>query len=83
MIEAASELAQDPQSRVNPDKVEEKLVEDSTEAGATAYQFDPDASPEAKAAAAESVSGKPPAETSWTRRLIPTEPASTARPSPR
>lgn len=57
MIEAASELAQDPQSRVNPEKVEEKLVEDSKEAGAAAYQFDPNASPEAKAAAAESVSG--------------------------
>lgn len=57
MIEAASELARDPHSRVNPEKVEEQLVKDSKEAGATAYQFDPNASPEAKTAAAESVSG--------------------------
>lgn len=56
IIEAASELAQDPQSKVNPEKVEEALVEETKEAGATAYQFDPNASPEAKAAAAESVS---------------------------
>ncbi|KAJ5180862.1 Tricalbin [Penicillium capsulatum] len=53
VIETASELAQDPQSHVNSDKVEEKLVEDSREAGVPAYQFDPDASPEDKAAAAE------------------------------
>lgn len=59
MIEAASELAQDPHSKVNPEKVEEILVEDSKEAGAAAYQFDPNASPEDKAAAAESVSGDP------------------------
>ncbi|KAJ5201479.1 Tricalbin [Penicillium cinerascens] len=54
IIEAASELAQDPQSQVNPEKVEEKLVEKTREAGVPAYQFDPDASPEAKAAAAQS-----------------------------
>jgi len=55
IIEAATELAQDPQSKVNPDTVEEKLVEESREAGAPSYQFSPDASPEAKAAAAQSV----------------------------
>lgn len=55
-VEAAAELAQDPQSKVNPEKVEEKLVEQTQKAGGTAYQFDPNASPEAKAAAAESVS---------------------------
>jgi hypothetical protein len=55
VIEAATELAQDPQSKVNPDTVEEKLVEETREAGVPAYQFDPDASPEAKAAAAQSV----------------------------
>lgn len=56
IIEASSQLAQDPQSKVNPEKVEEALVKETNDAGATAYQFDPNASPEAKAAAAESVS---------------------------
>lgn len=55
VIEAASELAQDPQSKVNSEKIEKTLVEDSREAGVPAYQFDPNASPEEKAAAAESV----------------------------
>lgn len=55
IIEAATELAQDPQSQVNPEKVEETLVDETREAGVPAYQFDPDASPEDKAAAAESV----------------------------
>ncbi|KAJ5144673.1 Tricalbin [Penicillium atrosanguineum] len=53
IIEAATELAQDPESKVNPDTVEEKLVEETRAAGAPAYQFDPDASPEDKAAAAQ------------------------------
>lgn len=53
VIEAATELAQDPQSKVNPDTVEEKLVDETRQAGGAAYQFDPDASPEDKAAAAE------------------------------
>jgi hypothetical protein len=55
IIEAATELAEDPQSKVNPDKIEEALVRETREAGGVAYQFDPDASPEAKAEAAESV----------------------------
>lgn len=55
MIEAATQLAQDPESKVNPDKVEEALVEETRGAGGVAYQFDPNASPQAKAAAAESV----------------------------
>ncbi|KAI2792008.1 hypothetical protein POX_b02040 [Penicillium oxalicum] len=54
MIEAATQLAQDPESKVNPDKVEEALVEETRGAGGVAYQFDPNASPQAKAAAAES-----------------------------
>ncbi|KAJ5175605.1 uncharacterized protein N7482_001482 [Penicillium canariense] len=53
MIDAATELAQDPQSRVNPDTIEEALVQETRAAGAPAYQFDPNASPEDKAAAAE------------------------------
>ncbi|KAJ5481082.1 hypothetical protein N7539_006976 [Penicillium diatomitis] len=54
MIEAATQLTQDPNSSVNPDTVEEALVRETQAAGGVAYQFDPDASPEAKAAAAES-----------------------------
>jgi hypothetical protein len=54
-IEAAQELQKDPQSRVNPDVVEEMVVEDAQKAGAAAYQFDPDASPEDKANAAKGV----------------------------
>lgn len=55
IIDAATQLAEDPQSKVNPEKIEEALVKETQEAGGVAYQFDPDASPEAKAAAAESV----------------------------
>ncbi|KAJ5312997.1 hypothetical protein PENANT_c018G11795 [Penicillium antarcticum] len=52
-LEAAEELNNDPQSRVNPEKIEAMVVEDAQEAGVPAYQFDPDASPEAKANAAK------------------------------
>lgn len=55
IIEAATELAEDPQSKVNPEKIEETLVKETREAGGVAYQFDPDASPADKAAAAEAV----------------------------
>lgn len=58
IIEAATQLAEDPQSKVNPEKIEETLVKETREAGGVAYQFDPDASPEAKAAAAASVGFK-------------------------
>ena len=58
-IEAAQELYQDPQSKVNPDKVEEMLVDETRKAGVPAYQFDPNASPEDKAEAAGSVSFLP------------------------
>jgi hypothetical protein len=54
-VETAQELHEDPQSKVNPDTVEEKVVEDAREAGVAAYQFDPDASPEDKANAAKGV----------------------------
>ncbi|KAJ5096343.1 Tricalbin [Penicillium alfredii] len=52
-IETAQQLHQDPQSQVNPDTIEEKLVDETRESGAPAYQFDPDASPEDKANAAK------------------------------
>jgi hypothetical protein len=54
-IETAQELHEDPQSHVNPDKVEQKVVDDARQAGVAAYQFDPDASPEDKANAAKGV----------------------------
>ncbi|KGO43139.1 Tricalbin [Penicillium expansum] len=52
-IEAAQELHKDPQSHVNPDLIEEKVVKEAQQAGAAAYQFDPNASPEEKANAAK------------------------------
>lgn len=55
IIEAATDLAQDPNSKVNPETVEEALVKETRESGAPAYQFDPNASPEDKAAAAQAV----------------------------
>ncbi|KAJ5707921.1 hypothetical protein N7488_007722 [Penicillium malachiteum] len=53
VIQAATELTQDPQSKVNPDTVEETIVKETKEAGIPAYQFDPNSSPEDKAAAAQ------------------------------
>ncbi|KAL3479044.1 hypothetical protein BJX99DRAFT_89862 [Aspergillus californicus] len=53
-IETAEAASQDPQSHINPEVVEQKLVDETRKAGIPAYQFNPDASPEAKAAAAES-----------------------------
>lgn len=47
-IETAQELHKDPESHVNPDIVEEKVVKEARQAGSAAYQFDPDASPEDK-----------------------------------
>lgn len=55
IVDAASELAQDPKSKVNPEKVEEALVNEVKEAGVPVFQFDADASPEDKAAAAKAV----------------------------
>ncbi|RAK77104.1 putative membrane bound C2 domain protein (vp115) [Aspergillus fijiensis CBS 313.89] len=51
-IEVAQNAAQDPQSDIRAEDVEKTLVEETRKAGVPAYQFDPDASPEAKAAAA-------------------------------
>lgn len=54
-IEAAEELQQDPQSHVNPDIIEQMVVDEARQAGSAAYQFDPDASPETKANATKGV----------------------------
>ncbi|KAL4771021.1 hypothetical protein BDW60DRAFT_71742 [Aspergillus nidulans var. acristatus] len=53
-IETAQAASQDPQSHIQPETVEKKLVEETRKAGLPAYQFNPDASPEEKAAEAES-----------------------------
>ncbi|OOF90013.1 hypothetical protein ASPCADRAFT_212308 [Aspergillus carbonarius ITEM 5010] len=53
-IEVAQQAAQDPQSNLHPEAVEKTLVEETRKAGVPAYQFDPNASPEEKAAAAKS-----------------------------
>lgn len=48
--------AQDPNNRVTADDAERVMAEESKKAGIPAYRFDPDASPEEKAAQARSVS---------------------------
>ncbi|OJJ48132.1 hypothetical protein ASPZODRAFT_62240 [Penicilliopsis zonata CBS 506.65] len=53
-IAAAQEAALDPQSSVRPETVEKVLVDETRKAGLPAFQFDPDATPEQKAAAARS-----------------------------
>jgi hypothetical protein len=55
IIEMSEAAAEDPSSNINPDIAEEILVEESRKAGAAAFQFNPDASPEDKAAASEAV----------------------------
>lgn len=54
-IETAQIAAQDPQSNLRPEDVEKALLEETKKAGMPAYQFDPHASPEEKAAAAQAV----------------------------
>jgi hypothetical protein len=53
---AVQQAAVDPQPAIPPDVIEKALVEESLRAGAVAYQFEPDAPPEEKAAVAKSVS---------------------------
>lgn len=49
------ESAQDSNSPISAKNVEKKIVEDSLRAGVAAFSFDPDASPEEKAAQAKAV----------------------------
>lgn len=56
IIETAQAAAEDPQSKIQPELVEKKLVEESRKAGALAYQFNPNDPPEEKAKAAIAVS---------------------------
>lgn len=54
--EVAEEAARDPNSRFSAEDAERVMVEESKKAGAPAFQFDPNASPEEKAAQARAVS---------------------------
>lgn len=51
------EAAQDPNSKVTAEDAEHSITNESKKAGVAAFQFDPDATPEEKAAQARSVSG--------------------------
>lgn len=44
------EAAADPNSAVDAHEAEQKMLQESKKAGAAAFEFDPDASPEQKAA---------------------------------
>lgn len=50
--QAVQELARDPNSNVASDDVQRVIVEESKKAGVPAFQFDPNATPEQKAAVA-------------------------------
>jgi hypothetical protein len=52
--QGAVEAAQD--GAIQPEDAEKKIVEESKKGGATAYQFDPNATPAEKAAQAKAVS---------------------------
>jgi hypothetical protein len=54
--QGAVEMANDPNSSVTADDAQKKIVEESKKAGVAAFTFDPNASPEAKAAQARAVS---------------------------
>ena len=54
--QGAAEAARDPNSKVTSEDAERKMVEESRRAGIAAFQFDPNASAEEKAAQAHSVS---------------------------
>jgi hypothetical protein len=56
IIETAQAAAQDPQSSISPETVENQLVKESLNVGVPAFQFDPAAPPEKKAEAAKLVS---------------------------
>lgn len=50
------DAAQDPNSKVSAQDAEQAMVTETMKVGGAAYQFDPNASPEEKAAQARSVS---------------------------
>lgn len=54
------EAAEDPNTSVTAQDAEQKIVTESKKAGIEAFNFDPDATPEQKAAQARGVSWKTP-----------------------
>jgi hypothetical protein len=54
--QGAVDAARDPQISIEVEDTERKLIQETKKAGLQAYQFDPNASPEAKAAQVRSVS---------------------------
>ena len=54
--QGAAEAARDPNSKVTAEDAEQLMTDESKRAGVAAFQFDNNASPEAKAAEARSVS---------------------------
>ena len=54
--EGAIEAAQDPNNKVTSGDAQNVLVDETKKAGGQAFQFDPNASPEEKAAQARAVS---------------------------
>ena len=57
--QGAVEAARDPNSAVTAADAQKKIVEESKKAGVPAFDFNPDASPEEKAAQARAVSHLP------------------------
>jgi hypothetical protein len=53
--QALEEAARDPKSNVTSDDAQKFMADESKKAGVAAYRFDPNASPEEKAAAAKAV----------------------------
>ena len=53
--QGAVEMARDPTSSVTADDAQKKMVQESSKAGVPAFTFDPNASPEEKAAQARAV----------------------------
>ena len=54
--QGAAEAARDPNSNVTSEDAERTMIDETKKAGGAAFQFNPDASPEEKAAQAASVS---------------------------
>lgn len=53
------EAAQDPNSSINAEQAEQAVMKQARQAGAPAFEFDPDATPEQKAAQAKEVRTEP------------------------
>lgn len=53
--QGVEEASRDPKSKVTSEDVQRKIVEEGKKAGVASFTFDPDATPEEKAAQAKSV----------------------------